>query len=165
MVGSGLRRARSNQRKSVAVQNVVGPGELAHDLEIAGIAFVSGFQVLERILHKPGLDAAFGHDSGVDGRGGAGGARVQHLREAKDGADAVGEIVVVAGEDAVEQGHGGDFLTTGVEQEAELGGGKEIAGGVLGEDTELGFGLALAAHAQEEVAQFAAQIVIGRVQG
>ena len=56
------------------------------------------------------------------------------------------------------------LLAARVEQEAQLGGGEQIVRRVLGEDAKLGFGLAFAAHAQEQVAQFAAQIVIGRVQ-
>ena len=96
--------------------------------------------------------------------GGGGGARAHHLRDPQHGADAVGEIVVLAGEHAVEQRHGGEFLAARVEQEAQLGGGEQIVGRVLGEDAKLGFGLGFAAHAQQQVAQFAAQLVIGRVQ-
>ena len=164
-VETAPRQVEPAKRHSVAVQDVVGPGQLAHDLEIARVALVGGFEVLERILHISGLDAALGHDPGVDGLGGGGGARAQHLRDPQDGADAVGEIVVLAGKHAVEQRHGGEFLAAGVEQEAQLGGGEQIVGRVLGEDAKLGFSLGFAAHAQQEIAQFAAQFVIGRVEG
>ena len=117
--------------------------QLAHDVEIAGVALVRDFEVLQRILHIAGLDAALRHDFGVDGCGRGGGARAQHLRHAQDGADAVGQVVILPGEHAVEQRRGGDLLAARVEQEAELGGGEQIFRRVLRQDAKLGFGLVL----------------------
>ena len=45
-----------------------------------------------------------------------------------------------------------------------MGGGEQIVGRVLGEDAELGLGLGWVGHAQQEVAEFAAEFVVGRVQ-
>ena len=163
-VGTAPRQVEPAKRHGVAVQDVVGPGQLAHDVEIAGVALVGHFEILQRILHISGLDAALGHDFGVDGLGGGGAARAQHLRQAQHGADAVGEIVVFGGEHAFEQRHGSELFAARVEQESQLGSGEQIAGRVLGEQAKLGFGLGFAAHAQEQVAQFAAQFMIARVQ-
>ena len=58
------------------------------------------------------------------------GARLEHLRHAQDGADAVGELVIIAGEDAVEERLGGGPFAARIQEEAELGGGEQIGGRV-----------------------------------
>ena len=85
------------------------------------------------------------------------GARVEHLGHAEDGADAVGEVFVFAGEDAVEVGLGGGPLAAGPEEEAELGGGEEVVRGGRGCGTA--FGLGREVHAEEEVGELAAEFV------
>src|ERR1039458_1484918 len=86
-----------------SVEEVVGPAELEHDGEVGRIVFLGKLEVLEGIADEAGLEAALGHDFGVDGgRGRLGRARVQGLGQAQDGAHAVGEIIVGAFHDAFE---------------------------------------------------------------
>ena len=52
-------------------------------------------------------DAAVRHDLGIDGGGLRFGARPEDLRHAENGADTVREVVIIGGEDAVEERLGG----------------------------------------------------------
>src|SRR5204863_1752736 len=86
------------------------------------------------------------------------------LGHAEDGADAVAEVVVPAGEDAVEEWLGGGALSAGIEEKGELGGGEEVGGGRAGEGAEFGFGFGLLLHAEEEVGELAAELDIGGIE-
>ena len=119
-VGAAAREIEPAKRDRVAVEDVVGPGEFEHHVEIAGIGLVGDLEVFQRILHIPRLDAALRHDLRINGRRRCGGARAQCLRHAEDGANAIGKILVATGEHAVEERRGGDLLAACVKQEAEL---------------------------------------------
>ena len=86
------------------------------------------------------------------------------LGEVEDGADAVGEGLVLAGEDAVEQGLGAGLIAARVEHEAELGGGEQVGGVGLGLDAKLLFGVGGLGHAEEEEAQLAAERAVDGVE-
>ena len=146
------------------MQDVVGPAELEHGLEIAWVVFVSHLQVFERILHIAGLDAAFGHDFGVDGIVRRLWAAAQHLRQVQDGAHAVGQVLVRSGQHAIEERPGSRVVAPRVEQEAELGGGEHVTGRGCGEGAEFLFGFGFAIHAQQQIAEFAAQFSIARIE-
>jgi hypothetical protein len=142
------------------MQDVVRPAQLPHDVEISRVAFMRHFQVLQRILHIPGFDAALRHDLGVDRRRRGSRSRAQHLRHPQDSANAVGKIVILPSQYTVKQRRGGDLLATGVQQKTQLRGGEQVFRRTAAQDAKLSFRLFSAAHAQEEVAQLPPQIVI-----
>ena len=129
-----------------------------------GVGFVGDLEVLERVLHIAGLDAAFGHYLGVDREWLRLGPRLEHLRHPEDSAHTVGELFIVAGEDAVEERLRGGAFAAGIKEEPELGGGEEIARRGVGQNAELGFGLGLLVHAEEQVGELAAELDVAGVE-
>ena len=63
-----------------------------------------------------------------------GAAASRNLGQAQHGADAVGELVIGAGQDAIERGWAASRHRRGPEQKAELGGGEQVGGVVLGDE-------------------------------
>ena len=87
-----------------------------------------GLEILERIFHVPGFDAAFGHYLGLDrsllGRG-IGRLRLctGGLRQLQGGADAVRQFEVIAFHDPLEKRHGVRAVVAVEIQKTELSGG------------------------------------------
>jgi hypothetical protein len=124
-IGRARGKIEPSERSQVAVEDIVGPGELKHDIEIAGVGLVGSLEVLQGVLDIAGLDGAFGHDFGVErGRRRSGRrARPADLGKTEHGADPIGQVVVIAGKHTIEEGLGGNVLAMAIEQEPELGGG------------------------------------------
>ena len=150
--------------EGVAAEDIVGPRKFEHHIEIGGVGLVRGLQVLQCVLHVPGLEGALGHHLGVDGGGRPGVARRHDLLHMEDRAHAVGQLLVGAGEDAIEQRLRGEAFAAGDPKKTELGRTKEVVGGVLDEDAEFDFGFGLEVHAEEEVGELAPELVVGRIE-
>ena len=97
------------------MQNIERPTQLKHHVEIARVGLMRHLQVLQRVPHVAGLHAALGHCLGV-GRGGlCFRLRAQHLRQAQYRANAIRQLIVVAGQNAVEERPGSILLASRVE--------------------------------------------------
>jgi hypothetical protein len=92
------------------------------------------------------------------------GPGLQLLGKAKNGAHAVGQVVVAAGLHAVKQRLGGIVFAARVKQKAKLGRRQQIVGSLLHQDAELLLGRRLQFHAKQEIGQLAAEFQIALVQ-
>jgi hypothetical protein len=79
-------------------------------------------------------------------------------------ADAGAQLGAAFGEDAFEEGYGGGSVASTEEEEAKLGGGEVVFGGVFEQESKFVFGALCSAHFEVEIGEFAAEGEIRGVQ-
>ena len=90
----------------VIVQHIVGPSQLEHNIGIDRIGFVRLGVKAQRVLQKPGVVAALGQNSRVEGRFRSR-ALDQNQRHVECHSNAVGSYRIATGQNLFEQWHRG----------------------------------------------------------
>ena len=112
-------------------------------------------EILQRILQVACPYAPLGHGFRVHHRGTIGlpAPFPEHLRHPQHGPHAVGELFVVAPQDALEQGHGASPVAARQVEEAKLRRRKQVAFVHPRDGAELFLRFALPVHPQQQVGQ------------
>ncbi len=148
------------------MQNVVRPGQPQHHREIHRIVFVRDRVVFQGVLHIAGRVALvrqrlrLARDFALRSLA----AVSQGLRILQGGADTVGQVVVIALENGIEQRPRPCLVASPQLQQAELRGGQPVVRGILVQDLELLVGLVAVAQLEVKVREIAAQLDVHRIE-